>query len=48
MMNKQTKENKPEFKLLPCECCRYPIAVPAEASSAVCIACPQCGHRSCM
>jgi hypothetical protein len=47
-MSKAAKEQKAEFKYIPCECCQYPIAVPAQASSAVCIACPQCGHRACV
>lgn len=46
-MKLNNQQTKPQFKYIECECCQYPIAVPAEASAAVCIPCPQCGHRSC-
>mgnify|MGYP001377410425 CR=1 FL=1 len=46
-MKDTDRRSGPTFKTVPCECCRYPIAIPAEASDAVCIACPQCGHRAC-
>ncbi len=46
-METDNRTTKPEFKIVPCECCSYPISVPAEASAVVCVACPQCGHRGC-
>lgn len=46
-MKNQTETAQPQFKYIPCECCEYPVAVPADAAVEVCIACPQCGHRSC-
>jgi hypothetical protein len=35
IMKNKVKESKSEFKYIPCECCQFPIAIPADASAAI-------------